>query len=92
MTAPGDVIGRLNADRFVITRPAPAVSCETVAQQLVDAIRLALRAPIPTPEIAITVRVKCGIALAPQDAGTPEDLLDVSRARVSLPPTGKATR
>ena len=84
VAAPGDIIGRLTGDQFAIVRRGSTTTCQTSAQQLVDDIHGALRAPIETPEIAIPVRVNCGIAVAPADGATAETLIAAGRSRVDL--------
>ncbi len=84
VAAPGDIIGRLAGDQFAIVRRGETTTCQASAQQLVDDIRGALRTPIETPEIAIPVRVNCGIALAPADGCTAENLINAGRARADL--------
>lgn len=89
VTSPGDIIGRLVADQFVIVRRRPGATCRTSAQQLVDDIRDAFRTPIQTPQIAIPVRMNCGIALASADGDTARGLVEAGRARVDGYPTAR---
>jgi GGDEF domain-containing protein len=69
----------MDADNFVLLRPAPAPECRQIAGQFVDAVHRALTEPIRTPAVSIPVRADCGIAVYPDDGNTAATVIRTAR-------------
>lgn len=79
LTEPGDVLARLDADQFVLLRPAPVRQCNQLAQQIIDAVNHVLAEPVTTAGVTIQVRADCGTAVYPDDGETAATLTRAAR-------------
>ena len=68
-----DLVARVGGDEFVVLLPA----CPTPAsvRAVVDRLHAALRPPVELEGHALTLRASAGVAIYPEDGGTPDALL-----------------
>ena len=79
-----DLLARLDADSFVLVRPACPDQCAAAAEQCVTDIQQAMRVPIVTTGVTIPARVNCGIARYPADGDSAAALIQAARRAMEI--------
>lgn len=74
-----DLLCRLEADRFVLVRPAPRQHCGRAAQDLLSAVRGSLHRPLDVLTMTIPIQAHTGFAIFPTDGESAATLLHAAR-------------
>lgn len=76
---PDDLLGRVEADRFVLVRTGPRQRAGRTAQDLIAAVRAALLPPIDLGAVSLPIGAHTGSALFPADGEVAAALIHAAR-------------